>query len=234
MRILIVEDEPPIARDIGDAVRSILGSTLTSLHVAFSLDKASEFIQKHRFDLCFLDLNLSGEDGFELLQQALAHSFHTIVISGHTDNALRAFEYGVIDFVPKPFTTERLRKAVERITQHGSSPAPARFLTARKNRRHLLLPIDCVEYLKANRYLVEVHLKDGRMELIEKPLDRLKSILPGTFIRIHRSFIVNLEYVDSYRHAGQGCYRVQMKSGTHLPLSRTGHPLLLASLKHNP
>jgi two-component system response regulator LytT len=234
MRILIVEDEPPIARDIGDAVHSILGTALTSLHVVFSLDKASEILQKHPIDLCFLDLNLSGEDGFELLQQALTQRFHTIVISGHTDHALRAFEYGVIDFVPKPFTVERLRKALERVTQHGFSPAPVRFLTARTSRRHLLLPIDCVEYLKANRYLVEVHLKDGGMEWIEKPLDRLESILPGTFIRIHRSCIVNLEYVDSYRHAGRGCYQVQMKNGTNLPLSRTGHALLLASLKRNP
>ncbi len=220
MRVLIVEDEPPIADYIEKNLRALLGSALKNVQIAYSLDEAGESLARKNVDLCFLDLNLNGRDGYEILERAVARPFHTIIISAHTEQAARAFEYGVLDFVPKPFSRERLRQALDRYAGLQKSPAPARFLTFRKNNRNGLLPVGEIVLLKATRYLVEVWMSDGRRELIEKPLNRLEKILPDSFARIHRSFLVNLDQAESYKHLGGSRYAVRMKSGIELPLSR--------------
>jgi len=92
LNLLIVEDEPPIARRIEKFVRAALGSQLGSVHVAQTLDEAEDHLSHTTVDVLLLDLNLHGRDGFELLARAVAGSFHTIVVSANTDQALRAFE----------------------------------------------------------------------------------------------------------------------------------------------
>jgi len=226
MRVLIVEDEPPIAEYIEESVRSILGSALRSLRTALSLEDASRYLEENVIDLCLLDLNLSGEDGFTLLKEAVSRPFLTIVISAHTDRALQAFDYGVIDFLPKPFALDRLRRSLERLLCRNPQPGRARYLVSRKRNQNVLLSVEDILFLKAARYLVEAHRKDGRVDLLEKSLDGLEWILPENFARIHRSYIANLDQVAAYEHAGANVYRVRMKGGVLLPLSRSRYPLL--------
>lgn len=221
MRILIIEDEPPIADYIEGCVRSLLSDTPLEVRSAHSLDAALKSLKDRPADLCLLDLNLSGKDGYEVLQRAAARPFHTIVISAHTEKAARAFELGVIDFVPKPFSLDRLRLALDRYFGLRKSQAATKYLTFRKKNRNSLLPIDEIVLLKASRYLVEARTRDGRRELLEKPLNRLEQILPGSFVRVHRSYILNLDYVDSYAHLGGSRYIVRLKSGEVIPLSRS-------------
>ncbi|MBN1938365.1 MAG: response regulator transcription factor [Candidatus Aminicenantes bacterium] len=226
MRVLIVEDEPPIADYIEKSLRAILGAELKDVQTAYSLEEAGIRLARKNIDVCFLDLNLSGRDGYEILEKAVSRPFQTIVISAHTEQAARAFEYGVIDFVPKPFNRDRLRLALDRCLSLQKNPFPARFLTFRKNNRNGLLPIGEILLLKATRYLVEVWMKDGRRELIEKPLNRLEKILPESFARIHRTYIVNLDQVESYKHLGGSRYAVRLKNGGILPMSRHRLPEL--------
>lgn len=220
MRVLIIEDEPPIADFIEKSLQAILGEALTEVRTAYSLDEAAAHLDRKNIDLCLLDLNLSGRDGYELLERAVSRPFQTIVISAHTEQAARAFEYGVLDFVPKPFSRERLQQALDRFSGRQKSHAPARFLTFRKNNRNGLLPVGEIVLLKASRYLVEVWMSDGRRELIEKSLNQLEKILPDSFARIHRTYLVNLNQTESYKHLGGSRYAVRMKSGIELPLSR--------------
>ena len=108
MNILIVEDESRIAKRIERMTRDIFGDTLQSLKHINTLHEALPFIENNSLDLVLLDLNLNGDNGFDLLTTAVSKSFHTIVISAYRDQAITAFEYGVLDFVPKPFNRERL------------------------------------------------------------------------------------------------------------------------------
>jgi two-component system response regulator LytT len=229
VRILIVEDEPPIAEDIERSVRAILRDRVKAVEICWTLDKAINRLEGGRFDLCLLDLNLSGESGFALLRQAVSRPFPTIIVSAHTEQALRAFEFGVLDFVPKPFTRERLRKALDRCFERRP-PDPdfaARTLVARRGRENILVPTAEVEFFKAVRYLVEAHLEDGRQILLDKPLERLEQILPSRFIRIHRSYLVDRNRIESFAHRGGGRYAVRLKGGVELPLSRPGRDKLL-------
>ncbi|MFH1197112.1 MAG: LytTR family DNA-binding domain-containing protein [bacterium] len=226
MRILILEDEPPIADYIKASTIALLRDKVKSIDVLYTLEEANDFLKTNKIDLCLLDLNLSGEDGFEILKKFTSMSFHTIIISAHTELAIKAYEYGVIDFIPKTLKIDRLKLAFDRYMGLASGTESAKYLVTRKNNKNILIPIDEVIYLKADRYLVEAHLLNEKIEIIDKPLNNLENILPQKMFRIHRSFIVNLDFIQSFEHTGHSNYELKLKSGFKLPISRSRYKLL--------
>src|SRR5688572_2670748 len=134
VRVLIVEDEPLLAQRLERLCREILGQRLESVRIVTVFSDARARLTESPIDLLLLDLNLHGRDGMELLASSVAGSFHTIVVSANTDQALRAFEYGVMDFIAKPFTRERLEQALQRVVDREARAASAaKFLAARKH-----------------------------------------------------------------------------------------------------
>ncbi|WP_411823397.1 helix-turn-helix domain-containing protein [Leptospira sp. 'Mane'] len=114
MNILIVEDEPVHAKYLKKLLEKVLGSDIEAVYHETSLIQSENYLKEGQIDLLFLDLNLFGENGFDLLKTVPTTNILTIVVSGNTDQALTAFEYGVIDFVAKPVLEDRLRLALER------------------------------------------------------------------------------------------------------------------------
>ncbi|MFT5677052.1 MAG: two-component system response regulator LytT [Paraglaciecola sp.] len=107
---------------------------ITKITVAHDLDDADEFINENCIDLLLLDLNLKNRDGFQLLQQSVAGAFHTIVVSANVHRAIEAFEYGVLDFVVKPFSKPRLAAVFARFNNTGSDSATsARYLSIKQS-----------------------------------------------------------------------------------------------------
>ena len=231
MKILIVEDERPIVKYIDRLCRNILGQEIESIDSFYTLDSASEFLFKQSIDLCLLDLNLNGQDGFELLKLAASGSFHTIIISANTDKAIEAFKFGVLDFIPKPFDEDRLKLAFERYFDRlKTDNTSVKYLTIRKNKQTHVIHIENILFFKAAGIYVEVYLKTGEIEILDKTMDRLDQLLPDSFMRIHRSCIVDLSQIDYYEHTGGGTYQVITKKRTILPLSRQKYKELQALL----
>lgn len=226
MRVLIVEDEPPIATSIQNTCETILKDRNPSFQIAHTLPAAIKNMEEESFDLCLLDLNLSGDDGFELLKQFTA-SLYTIIISAYSERAITAYEYGVIDFVPKPFKADRIKKAIDRFFQRSHNhSSKAQFIVIPWQKENRLVPISEIGYFKSARYLIEVHLLSEKVELVEKPLNQLEKILPSHFIRIHRSCIVDINQIESIRHHLGGKYRATLKNGDILPVNRQQYKLL--------
>jgi DNA-binding LytR/AlgR family response regulator len=186
------------------------------------LSEASARLDESPIDLLLLDLNLHGRDGMELLASSVAGSFHTIIVSANTEQALRAFEYGVIDFVPKPFSRERLAQAIQRATEReGRAACAAKYLAVRKHGRVELVPIDRVLYVEGAGAYAELVLDDGRRELHDKTLEKLHALLPPVFERIHKSYVVRMSAVKAL-HAQEGShYEVELRTGVRLPVGRT-------------
>lgn len=222
MRVLIVEDETVVARRIEQFCRRILGDRLEWLHVARTFESAQLVLAESPIDALLLDLNLGGRDGMALLESTVAASFHTVIVSANTEYALQAFDHGVIDFVAKPFTEERLAEALRRVMQpEQRSPHAARFLAVRKQGRIELIPIDDVLYVQGADDCSELVLKDGRRALHDKNLEKLRAVLPPVFERIHKSYLVRLSAVKAL-HANEGSrYEAELKNGTFLPVGRT-------------
>ena len=233
MRILILEDEPPIARYIESSCRKILGSKIQIIQVFYNLENAEEYILEHPIDLCLLDININGEDGYSLLQLAISKSFHTIVISAYTENAIEAFEHGVLDFISKPFDEDRLRMAFDRyFSRTEKRDLGMKYLSIRRQNEYSILPVDEILFFKAADIYVEAHLKNGKVEILDKTMDRLEQILPHNILRIHRSYLVDINEIESYKHIGGGTYQVQLKNGTPLPLSRQKYKELQTLLNY--
>ena len=231
MRVLIVEDEPLLARRLERFCHEILGEKLESVRVATRFSEASARLDESPIDVLLLDLNLHGRDGMELLAASVAGSFHTLIVSANTDQALRAFEYGVIDFVPKPFSQERLAQAFRRVTERdGRAAGAAKFLAVRKLGKVELVPIDRVLYVEGAGAYAELVLDDGRRELHDKTLEKLHALLPPVFERIHKSYIVRLNAVKAL-HAQEGShYEVELRNGARLPVGRTRYKELREKL----
>jgi two-component system response regulator LytT len=221
MRILIVEDEKVAARGLLRMVQEILGKEISWIGCEASLDASKLALAENPVDLLFLDLNLNGENGFELLHGAVAGSFHTVVVSANEDQALRAFEYGVLDFVPKPVSEERLRKAINRVKDANYSGKQAKYLPIRKPKGIALIHLEEVSYFRGDGNYVEIRLKKGVSEYHRQTLDTLAKVLPPQFSRIHRSYIVDKREVKSVLSHGGGMYDVELEGGAKLPLSRT-------------
>lgn len=233
MRILIVEDEYSIARDIEYQCQQILGKKIVSLQIIQTLEAATDYLIKNAIDLLLLDLNLGGKNGYELLKLAVSGSFHTIIISAHTDRAIDAFEYGVLDFLAKPFNEARLSKAFDRyFGRLERNDGTTKYLTVRKHSKHLILPIDNILYFKAANYYSEAVLNNGDVEILDKSLDRLVQILPSRFFRTHRSCIVDMNYIESFTPVINGSSRLTLKNGEHLPVSKRRYKELRDKMKH--
>ena len=221
LKILIIENDPLVARNIESSCRSVIGSKIESVQIIKTLKNAYTYLLKHPIDLCILDPDPNGKKGFRLLDRAVSGSFQTIIISGYSDLAIEAFKYDVLDFIPKPLDEERLRLAFNKYTfRLQNSELATKCLPVRRGKENYLVFVNDIEYIKADRIYVEVHLRDGTKEILNKSMDRLEQIRPSRFIRIHRSYIVDVEKIEAFKHLGSGKYQIRLRNKQILPLSR--------------
>lgn len=230
MKLLIVEDEPLLRQRLLRLCREIVGSAFAAVAVG-SLGEAREQLRDRSFDGLLLDLNVAGHDGFGLLHEAAASAMHVVVVSGHGERALEAFELGVLDFVPKPFGRERLELALQRLQ---GAPVPGARALQRvavwRARGVALVDIDKVACIAAVPGGSELHLKDGRTELHAKPLERLLPLLPPNFLRCHRTWIVNLAVLKTLHSVRGSRSWLELENGRELPVGRSRLPALRARL----
>lgn len=228
-RLLIVEDEPLVRQRLERLCRTILGPGARILATS-GLDDAEATLRTRPIDVLLLDLNLGGDDGFRLLRHAAACAFHTIVVSAHTDRALEAFAHGVVDFVPKPFTEERLAQALDRARGRGAAARLLRHLAVWRARGVGLVAVADVCSIEADGDYSALRLVGGRRELHDKSLDRLEALLPATFVRVHRSHLVNLDHADRLVVASGSRYHLRMRDGREVPVGRSRVETLRARL----
>lgn len=222
MNILIIEDESRIAKRIERMTLDILGDSLKSLNHVDSLPAALEFIKNNTLDIVLLDLNLNGENGFDILGSAVSESFHTIVISAYKDQAITAFEYGVLDFVPKPFNRDRLEQAFNRLVSNEKTEQnQTKLLAIKKRGRIQLVPIENLLFCKGAGVYTELFLADGTKELHDKSLEKLEQLLSPAFERIHKSYLVKMSEIKEILVESGSKYMVKLNNGTLIPIGRT-------------
>jgi two-component system LytT family response regulator len=191
-------------------------------------------------DLLFLDIKMPGMDGFDVIGELSAYPENqlprVIFTTAYDQYAVRAFEINAVDYLLKPFTSERLRSAVQRAREQvnageqaaGSGNArgtQASSYTTRivfKSRgRILFLPVADIRWIGAEENYVrictekETHLLRETMARLEVRLD------PQMFLRVHRSSIVNLQYVKEVRTEPSGDFIVVLVNGQKVPMSRS-------------
>lgn len=221
MKILIIEDEARIAKRIERMTKGFFNKDV-QIFLSDSVENGLNTIDQNEIDLLLLDLNLNGEDGFDVLQTVVSKSFQTIIISAYTDKAITAFNYGVLDFVPKPFDENRLAQAFIRYTApERKAGSDIQFLAVKKAKTIKLITIKDIKYIKGAGIYTELHLHDGRIELHDKSLESLEKLLPITFERIHKSYILCWNEAEKLVVEAGGRYQMLLKNGEILPVGRS-------------
>lgn len=217
MNVLIVEDEAPAARRLRRLVANELAIDADDIVLADSLDKACQCLAESSVELLLLDLDLSGRDGFEALRSVGVNHPATVIVSANVDRALEAFDHDVIDFVSKPVSAERLSRALTRVREARSEEM--RLVIRSLGRTDIIRVSDIVRFAGADDY-VEVVTTGGRSLLHYDRLDKLERQLPPSFVRTHRSHIINTQQVLQLLVIGRGQHAVETSDNQHVPVSR--------------
>jgi two-component system LytT family response regulator len=169
-------------------------------------------------DVIFLDIQLPGASGFDLVNQ-LNHPAHIIFVTAFDEHALRAFEVNALDYLLKPVTPERLAKALARLQQPSESPAPSVRLLAYDDSLFLatgaasrFLRVNAIKCIIAADAYSEITTTENQRLLVHKPLSEWEERLPARhFIRIHRATIVNLACVERVEPWFNAAYQVHLR-----------------------
>ena len=227
IRVLIADDEPPARRKLqrllaAHADIAVKGEASTGI-------EAVGLLREHRPDAIFLDVQMPGLDGFEVLE-ALEDLKETAVIfvTAFEEYAVKAFEVQALDYLLKPVTSERLAVVLERLrsqrgrgeSSHGMGERYWRRILVRGARSaHFITPAD-IDWIEADRNYVALHCSD-REHLLRTTLDAfLQRLDPMKFARINRSTVVTLDQVVELQPSTHGEYRLFLKSGRELTWSR--------------
>ncbi len=199
-------------------------------------------------DIVFLDIEMPGMNGFELLQQLPEITFNVIFVTAYDQFAIRAFDFNALDYVLKPVRKAKLISAVQKVVDKKQPKFDTTGLDAliqniriqsHTGLENIALPthdgftmvhINDIAYLHAESNYTWVHLATQKKYLITKTLKDMEDMLNfPQYFRSHKSFLVNLNYVDKYVR-GQGGYLV-LKDQTQIPVARTQKVELLRMLK---
>jgi two-component system LytT family response regulator len=241
IRALMVDDEDLARQVIREMLKphpeiEIIGECANGF-------EAVRMVSELKPDLIFLDIQMPKLDGFEVLE-LIGTDVCVIFITAYDEHALRAFEVHAVDYLLKPFRAERFEAALERARQRigkksslpKTSLGPAELKAATRGpgqyaerivvkdgTRVQIIPVSKLDYVEAQDDYIAVashgkkHLKQQTISSIEASLD------PKNFIRIHRSYLVNLERVTRLEPYGKDSHVVILNDGTRLPVSRAGY-----------
>ena len=223
MNVLILEDEPLIAQGLAREVRAHFGARLAPLALHDNVEQALAALRQHDYDLLLLDLHLHGADGYDLLRQAGNAPFQTIIVSAHAERSITAFEFGVLDFVAKPFSRERLRKALQRYT--GRHTETASLAVKRRGALEWIAMAE-IDHVQADGHYSNIVLRSGEQCFHDLAIDKLMALLPPHFLRVHRSYIVNSLGFKRLQIGAGGKYALDTQTSTGIPVSRSSYPAL--------
>jgi two-component system, LytTR family, response regulator len=235
--VVICEDEPLARETLVDFLGrwpqlSLLGQAADGL-------EAVRLIELHKPDLVFRDIQMPELWGLEALAR-VQHEPALIFTTAYDQHAVAAFELRAVDYLLKPFSCERFDTAVQRALddqgrdhaadrealaerkqlRHGDAPLPLGRILVRKRGRIFPLPIDRIEYLRAdNKYTLITAA--ARTHVANFGLNELEARTDGArFLRVHRSAIVNMEFVPLLVPQDNGQLEVQMQDGTRIMANR--------------
>jgi two-component system LytT family response regulator len=187
-------------------------------------------------DLVFLDIQMPKLDGFEVVELA-GNKPRYVFVTAYDQYALKAFEVHAIDYLLKPFAPERIDQALKHARASlGAQPAvqqvaaeaaarngPLERILIRDGARVHVIATDKVDLIEAQDDYVEIR-SEGRGYLKSQRLSELEGQLdPSRFVRIHRSYIVNIEKVARIEQATKDSHQAVLKDGTTVPVSRSGY-----------
>ncbi|HUB29789.1 MAG TPA: LytTR family DNA-binding domain-containing protein [Terracidiphilus sp.] len=252
LRALIADDEP-LARD---RLRLLLAED-DEIEIAGECRNGREVVaalKDGRYDVLFLDIEMPGCSGFDVVEQVGApHMPVTVFVTAHNHYALKAFEAHALDYLTKPVELARLRASLKRVKERVASQAALmtqeqlktvlEALSAKERREYpkkLVIPnaaresfvnVDDIEWIEAADYYSCIHVGSRNLMLRETIKQLAETLDPRKFVRVHRSALVNIEHVREILREGRSEGWVLLSNGRKLKMSKAGWQTLLEATR---
>jgi two-component system LytT family response regulator len=239
-KVLIIDDEP-LARTVVEAYLKAFPQIEIIGNCANGFE-GLKAIEKHQPDLVFLDIQMPKINGFEMLE-LIDKPPAVIFTTAFDEFAIKAFEASAIDYLLKPFSRERFEKAVNKWLDSSTAPSAEKYIgiqQVQSDEHHRIvvkdgseikiIPTGEVLFIEAYDDYVKIHTKDG-YHLKKKTRGHYEKALPTTqFMRIHRSYLINIDVLSKIDSFEKNSYRATLSNGHIVPISRSAYPLLKSAL----
>ncbi len=241
IRAVVVDDEQ-IARD---AVSNILKAHFDyfEIETAFNVKSGIETINRINPQIVFLDVDMPDGTGFDLLNNLTNYNFKVIFITAHQEHALKAIKFSALDYILKPISVIELKDSVNRALNEIQSDfdqikietflnnfkeldsKPKKLVLNTSDNIYVVNIEDIIRCESDNNYTI-FYLADNKKLTMSKTLKEYENLLPDSdFIRVHRSHLINIQYLERFEKKNSG--RVLMKDKSIVPVSVRKKELLL-------
>jgi len=181
--------------------------------------RVAEVVREVRPEVVFLDIRMPHVDGFEAQEAIRTLVRHVVFVTAHAEHAARAFDVAASDYLVKPVTQARFRAALDRIRRTMGEPGSERILLGSRQ-GGAAVEVGDVSWVEADGAYVVVHAAGRKHVLRESMSQILDRLGAGTFVRIHRSSVINLAHVRAVKRGKSGALEVELNDGLRLPISR--------------
>ena len=212
MKILIVDDEE-LARA---RLKRMLGTLqIKEIDEVSNADEAIEIVKKSKYDVVFLDINMPQVSGLELGYELkyLDENINIIFQTAYEEHALKAFDIGAIDYLVKPYSLEQVKEAIARVQKivEDAKSDDLRILS-KTGENYLLLKPEDIYYVKADLSEVMIRSEKGFSYYAQKISDLEEKLKPYSFVRVHRSYLVNINEIKEIQTIEQSKLRFSFKN----------------------
>ncbi|MBS1597415.1 MAG: response regulator transcription factor [Bacteroidetes bacterium] len=247
MKAILVDDEPDGIRTL----KKLLELNCPEVEIAATCSNAisaKQMLEEIQPDLVFLDVRMPGKNGLEMLMELTEQNFEVIFVTAHNEYMLQALQFSAVDYLMKPVDEDRLVEAVERVKRRLTHNRPERqtaTLLHNINKigspmeMRLCLPtlkgftivkLEEIVYCEAQRSYTVFRLVNNKTIMISKPLFDYDKLLNDTiFLRVHKSFLINLLHIKEYMRGDGGT--VVMSNGMEIEVSRRKKEMFMAKVK---
>jgi two-component system LytT family response regulator len=201
---------------------------------------AVKLVAEHKPDLLFLDVQMPKLDGFEVLE-LVGDQMAVVFVTAYDQYATKAFDASAVDYLLKPFDIERFKAALQRVRQRIAANMPRNLnvselrqaatppglhgqrIVVRDGASLHVIPVNQLDYAEAQDDYVALHSR-GKTHLKQQTISNLETLLdPSRFVRVHRSFLVNLERIAKVEPYTKDTRLAILSDGSKIPVSRSGY-----------
>ena len=233
MTAILVDDESH-CRDVLALLLTKYCPQITLLASCANGSQGVEAIERHHPDLVFLDIEMPGMSGFDMLKACAVTDFRVIFTTAYNEYAIQAIRHNALDYILKPVDKDELRQAVIKAEESVSTRAASTvhefvsYLNRQKTGDRIALPTmeglqilqsDEIYYCESDGGYTHFFLTNGKAVLISKTLKEVEDVLETKgFCRVHHSYLINVRYVQKYIRGDGG--EVIMANNKNIPVSR--------------
>ncbi|MCU0426131.1 MAG: LytTR family DNA-binding domain-containing protein [Candidatus Kapabacteria bacterium] len=226
LRAIVIDDEEPQRSLLKHRIMTVCNDEVIVVAEAFSVNSAIDEIQKHKPDIVFLDIEIIGGTGFDVLDVFDDPNFAVIFVTSHPQFAVQAFRYKAIDYILKPIDIDNLSEAIQRVyvsysfiaqqapsilkvgnnvnTQLPVTQGQSLSISLGKSLR--IIKTENILFCEAQGNYTKILFTDGTQNIVTQQLGSLEEkLLQMGFLRIHRSYIVNAKFIDEIIPKAKQC-----------------------------